>query len=320
MILTNYQYECLEFQVFLFGYSKIKTAFQDYGHRQRKNRHVQRKNTANPWELTEQKGFEILVLEAYLQTRDFCKTTDPKKLNFQLQKLFLLCRGEESLGVGLGWLSSHLGPLDTCHDSVSLRRTERFLLMVFIKLIWNLLVKRAIVTRCWWCVHGRISVIQSQRDPRTEPEPVLLPKPCFMNTPRLSLTAVGHCGVSGAAQRCSHSLGHPGAIPFLGLVWRPIPCYFHSASLCWGVGQEWGQTGRSPFLPAPHPPSITAHTGPFLCYWQLCITSATLTWKVNGFFPRYFCCTVKQTRISHLPREGMKEVGFEYFPAVNENL
>lgn len=41
---------------FLFGYNKIKTAFQEYGHRQRKNQHVQGKNTAIPWELTEQKG------------------------------------------------------------------------------------------------------------------------------------------------------------------------------------------------------------------------------------------------------------------------
>lgn len=46
------------FKFFLFRFNKIKTAFQEYGHRQRKNRHVQGKNIAVPWELTEQKGLE----------------------------------------------------------------------------------------------------------------------------------------------------------------------------------------------------------------------------------------------------------------------
>lgn len=41
------------FKFFLLGYNKIKTAFQEYGHRQRKNRHVQGRNTAIQWELTE---------------------------------------------------------------------------------------------------------------------------------------------------------------------------------------------------------------------------------------------------------------------------
>lgn len=41
------------FDLFLLGYNKIKTAFQSYGHRQRKNRCVQGRDTAAQWELTE---------------------------------------------------------------------------------------------------------------------------------------------------------------------------------------------------------------------------------------------------------------------------
>lgn len=180
--------------------------------------------------------------------------------------------------------------------------------MGFIKLIWDILVKRAIVTRCWWCVHGRISVIWSQRDFCTglPLNQVYCLSPVLWIPPRLNLILCWSAwcqwvqcrGASAHKQHgCSWCRGTPQwhcqSSPVSGvLVWRPIPSYLHSASLSWGVGQEWGQTGCSPFQPSTLP--ALQHTqGQFYVLDSCDFTSVTLTCKVNGFFHIIFAAQGK---------------------------
>lgn len=141
---------------------------------------------------------------------------------------------------------------------------------------------------------------------RFTPESGLLPKSCFMNTPRLNLILCWSAwcqwvqcrGASAHKQHgCSWCRGTPQwhcqSSPVSGvLVWRPIPSYLHSASLSWGVGQEWGQTGCSLFQPSTLP--ALQHTqGQFYVLDSHVFTSVTLTCKVNGFFHIIFAAQGK---------------------------